>query len=55
MLSLCALEVAEAAVGNELTVDWGDHGGPVKAVRARVARYPYLTETRNQDVDLSKL
>ena len=31
-----------AREGTEVIVQWGDHGGPIKDVRATVARYPYL-------------
>jgi hypothetical protein len=46
-----ALEAAE--IGTEVVVQWGDHGGPIKDVRATVERFPYLTEAHNSDVDVA--
>lgn len=48
VLSHCTIDIGQAQIGNEVIVQWGDHGGRIKAVRATVARYPYLTESRNQ-------
>jgi len=50
MLSHCTIDIEQAHIGNEVIVLWGDHGGPLKEIRARVARYPYLDGNRNQDV-----
>jgi hypothetical protein len=36
-------------------VQWGDHGGAIKDVRATVARFPYRTDGRNSDLDASAL
>lgn len=54
-ISHATLDIEQAVIGNTVTVLWGDHGGPIKEVRARVARFPYLTEGRNQTVDLGAL
>lgn len=55
VLSHCVIDIAEAEVGNEVVVEWGDHGGPIKQVRARVERYPYIDLARNQDIDLAAI
>lgn len=38
------------APGTELIVQWGDHGGRIKDVRATVDRFPLLSEDRNSEV-----
>lgn len=53
MISLCTIDRASAAEGTEVIVHWGDFGGRIKEIRARVARFPYLNEGRNQIVDVS--
>jgi vanillate/3-O-methylgallate O-demethylase len=50
VLSHCTIDIDQAEIGNEVTVRWGDFGGVIKEIRAKVARYPYLTENRNQIV-----
>jgi glycine cleavage system aminomethyltransferase T len=54
-LSLGCLDIGEARIGNEVVAQWGDHGGPIKSIRATVARFPYLAEGRNSEVDVEKL
>ncbi|MDE1150811.1 MAG: hypothetical protein PW843_30035 [Azospirillaceae bacterium] len=53
VLSHATLDVEEDHIGNEVTVLWGDFGGRLKEVRARVERFPYLTEGRNQTVNVT--
>ena len=55
MISLCTIDRDCAGIGTELTVKWGDFGGPIKDIRASVARFPYLQEERNQDVDVATM
>ena len=55
VLSHACLDVDQAEIGNEVTVQWGDHGGRIKDVRATVERFPYLTDPRNSDVDTAAL
>lgn len=50
MLSHCTIDLDQARIGNDVVVDWGDFGGPIKQIRARVARFPYLSEGRNRTV-----
>ena len=52
-LSLGCLDIEASSIGNQVVIQWGDHGGPIKNVRATVARFPYLTEGRNSDVDVT--
>ncbi|MEZ5897127.1 MAG: hypothetical protein R3C51_12090 [Parvularculaceae bacterium] len=51
VLSLCTIDIAQAQIGNEVIVHWGEYGARIKEVRARVARYPYLNEGRNEIID----
>ncbi len=51
MLSMACIDMSAAQLGNEVEVLWGDHGGAIKPIRATVARFPYLTEGRNSEVD----
>lgn len=55
MLSLCSIDVEHSAIGNEVVVLWGNPGTRQKEVRAKVSRFPYLSENRNQVVDVSKI
>lgn len=54
VISMATLDIAQAHEGNDVTVLWGDFGKRMKEVRARVARFPYLSEGRNRDVDVSR-
>jgi vanillate/3-O-methylgallate O-demethylase len=55
VLSHACIDVDQAEIGNEVVVQWGDHGGRIKDVRATVERFPYLTDPRNSDVDTAAL
>jgi glycine cleavage system aminomethyltransferase T len=55
MLSLCSIDVAQGELGNEVTVLWGDPGTRQKEIRATVARFPYLDEGRNEEVDVDTI
>jgi glycine cleavage system aminomethyltransferase T len=54
-LSLAVVDVAHAEEGTELIVIWGEPGTRQKEIRARVARFPYLNESRNEHVDVSTI
>src|SRR5262249_59264626 len=54
-LSLGCLDLAAARLGTEVVVRWGDHGCPIKDIRATVARFPYLAEGRNSELDVAAL
>jgi vanillate/3-O-methylgallate O-demethylase len=55
VLSHGTIDVDQAEIGNEVVVQWGDHGGRIKDVRATVERFPYLSEGRNDQVDTAAL
>jgi len=54
-LSLGCLDVEASALNNEVVVQWGDYGGPIKRIRATVAPFPYLAQGRNNQVDVRQL
>jgi len=54
VISMACIDIDQATLGNEVIVDWGDHGKRIKQVRATVERFPYLTEGRNDKVDTSR-
>lgn len=54
VLSHGCIDIAEAEIGNEVTVLWGDYGSRLKPVRAVVAQYPYLDADRNSSATASK-
>jgi glycine cleavage system aminomethyltransferase T len=53
VLSMGCLDLDVTGIGTEVIVRWGDHGGPIKELRATVERFTYLTERRNSDVDVT--
>ncbi len=55
VISLCSVDVAHSALGTELSVLWGDPGTRQKEIRATVARFPYLNENRNEQVDVTNI
>ena len=55
VISHAVIDIDQAQMGNEVTVQWGDFGGRIKNVRARVERYPYLDTGRNQNFDMSQI
>jgi glycine cleavage system aminomethyltransferase T len=55
MLSLCSLDVGYSDLGNEVTVLWGDPGTRQKEIRATVSPFPFLSEGRNESVDVSTI
>jgi vanillate/3-O-methylgallate O-demethylase len=50
MLSLCTIDVSHSEPGSEVTVHWGEPGGPQKPVRAIVAPAPYKPDRRRSDI-----
>lgn len=50
VLSMATIDRDMAQIGQEVVVDWGDHGKRIKPVRATVERFPYLNEARNDQV-----
>jgi len=55
MISLCSIDTEYSALGTEVEIIWGERGTKQKRIRATVARFPYLDEHRNQDVDVEKI
>jgi vanillate/3-O-methylgallate O-demethylase len=55
MISHCTIDLDASAIGTNVIVKWGDFGAKIKDIRAKVARFPYLNEGRNQDVDVSTI
>jgi glycine cleavage system aminomethyltransferase T len=55
MISLCSIDTQYSALGTEVTVLWGESGTRQKQIRARVARFPYLGENRNERLDVSSI
>ena len=55
VLSLGCIDVAAAQLGNEVVVLWGDHGAELKSIRATVARFPYVADGRNSDLDVTSI
>ena len=49
------VDLAASKIGTEVIVQWGDHGGRIKNVRTTVARFPYLTEGRNRDLNVTTI
>jgi glycine cleavage system aminomethyltransferase T len=55
MISQCSIDTAYSALRTELTVLWGDPGTRQKEIRAVVARFPYLSENRNEQIDVAAI
>jgi hypothetical protein len=55
VLSMGCVDLDASKTGTEVIVQWGDHGGRIKNVRTTVARFPYLTERRNSDLDVTTI
>jgi len=49
------IDMDATKIGTEVIVNWGDYGSRIKNVRATVARFPYLIEGRNSDLDVSTI
>jgi vanillate/3-O-methylgallate O-demethylase len=54
-LSLGCVDPDFISPGTELVENWGDHGKRIKEVRVTVARFPYLTDARNSEVNVAKV
>jgi len=55
VLSMGCIDLDASKIGTAVIVQWGDHGGKIKDVRATVASFPYLTEGRNSDLDVTTI
>lgn len=54
VISMGCVDIDVTGIGTEVVVQWGDHGEPLKDVRATVERFPYLAEQRNSDIDVAR-
>lgn len=54
MMSLCTID-SDVAEGTEVTIVYGEPGTLQKEIKATVARFPYLNEDRNENVDVSTI
>ncbi len=52
-ISMGCIDEHLAEPGTELVVQWGDHGGRIKDVRATVDQFPLLSEDRNSNIEAS--
>lgn len=55
VISLSSIDTAYSALGTDVVVLWGDPGARQKQIRAKVSRFPYLNENRNEVVDVSTI
>jgi glycine cleavage system aminomethyltransferase T len=55
MISLCTIDVAEGELGNEVAVLWGAPGTRQKEIHAKVERFPFYDENRNETVDVNTI
>ena len=55
MISLAFISREHADLGTELVVLWGNPGTRQKRIRATVARFPYLTDERNDKIDVEQI
>ncbi len=55
MVSLAVIDPEYAKIGTDVIVLWGDEGTRQKEIRAKVTRFPYHAEGRNDEVDVSTI
>ena len=55
IISLCCVDAEFAELGTEVTVLWGDEADEKKAIRATVARYPYLDLPSNPKYPIDQI
>ncbi|MCL2111260.1 MAG: aminomethyl transferase family protein [Clostridiales bacterium] len=55
MLSLARIDPEYNKIGTEVTVLWGDPGTRQMKIRAKVDRYPYNTDGRNDSIDVNQI
>ena len=54
MISQAIIDIPQAEEGKEVLVQWGDFGGRIKNLRAKIVKYPYINGIQdNRDYDLS--
>jgi glycine cleavage system aminomethyltransferase T len=55
MISLGFISREHADLGTALVVLWGNPGTRQKPIRATIARFPYLTDERNDKIDVEQI
>ena len=55
MISLGAIKPEYCIEGTEVIIVWGDPGKRQKNIRATLKAWPYLSENRNENIDVTKL
>jgi vanillate/3-O-methylgallate O-demethylase len=55
MISLCSIDSIFSVLGTDVSVLWGEPGTRQKEIRAKVSRFPYIQEGRNEHVDVNKI
>ena len=55
MISLCSIDTELSNLGTETVVLWGNPGTRQKEIRAKVSRFPYFDEARNEVIDVSEI
>lgn len=55
MISLSSIDTVYGALGTDVVVLWGEPGKRQKEIKAKVARFPYLSENRNEKFDVNTI
>ncbi|WP_171056033.1 hypothetical protein [Paenibacillus sinopodophylli] len=55
MISLCSIDSEFSAIDGEVHIIWGNPGTRQKVIRAKVSRFPFLNEKRNEHVDVNTI
>ncbi len=55
MISMCSINTEHSAIATEVSLLCGNPGARQKESRTKVARFPYLNENRNENVDESTI
>ncbi len=55
MMTLCSIDTEHSRIGTEVGILWGNPGTRQKVIRAKVERFPYIDENRNETVDVSAI
>lgn len=55
MISMCSINTEHTAIGTEVSLLWGNPGTRQKEIRTKVARFPYLNENRNENIDVTTI
>jgi glycine cleavage system aminomethyltransferase T len=55
MISICSIDTEYSKLGTKVEIIWGERRTKQKRIRATVARFPYIHENRNENVDVSTI